>query len=470
MRNVRGRPEVEYLNTSNIDLGKKLLAALDVSEYVKLIEDGIDNGIGREIDGRPSFTQEIEILVEARVNNKKISPSLGGQCKGCEFRVSKDKMANNQISGFLECWSSKLKNGDSNLVFDVWKLTKDQADYFIRKGKHYAHQIEKWELDRKSSDSDEPVRQWLQIETVKSGQKNHVVEPSLFEEMSKHKFPLNFIDFETCMLAVPMVKGMAPYETIAFQFSHHVLNEDGTVEHRSQWINSDAGKFPNFEFVRNLKQTLSSNAGTIFRYATHENTVLCHIKRQLEHSEEPDRAELIDWIKSITTSPKEQDEKWEGERSMVDMLEMVRKYYYHPLMKGSNSIKVVLPAVLNSSSLLQKTYSQPIYGAQQGVPSLNFTNMCWIARDAAGMVKDPYKLLDPIHPEIGDQDDLDLLLTENELRDGGAAMTAYCKMQFIQMSDVERTRLKNALLRYCELDTFAMVLIYQHWLEIKASK
>jgi hypothetical protein len=42
-------------------------------------------------------------------------------------------------------------------------------------------------------------------------------------------------------------------------------------------------------------------------------------------------------------------------------------------------------------------------------------------------------------------------------------MVAYCRMQFSEMSDFEREKLEKALLRYCELDTFAMVMIYEAW-------
>ena len=39
------------------------------------------------------------------------------------------------------------------------------------------------------------------------------------------------------------------------------------------------------------------------------------------------------------------------------------------------------------------------------------------------------------------------------------------------MSEAERIRVGDALLKYCELDTFAMVLIYEHWLnEIQSRK
>jgi hypothetical protein len=42
-------------------------------------------------------------------------------------------------------------------------------------------------------------------------------------------------------------------------------------------------------------------------------------------------------------------------------------------------------------------------------------------------------------------------------------MVAYAKMQFSQMSDKERTNIIKGLLKYCELDTLAMVMIYEHW-------
>lgn len=40
---------------------------------------------------------------------------------------------------------------------------------------------------------------------------------------------------------------------------------------------------------------------------------------------------------------------------------------------------------------------------------------------------------------------------------------AYARMQFSQMKDYERESYANALLKYCELDTLAMVMIYEHF-------
>ena len=53
--------------------------------------------------------------------------------------------------------------------------------------------------------------------------------------------------------------------------------------------------------------------------------------------------------------------------------------------------------------------------------------------------------------------------------DGGAALTAYGKLQFENVSDQERAELEKALLNYCELDTLAMVMIYERLNELISS-
>jgi hypothetical protein len=143
------------------------------------------------------------------------------------------------------------------------------------------------------------------------------------------------------------------------------------------------------------------------------------------------------------------------------MLEVVKKHYYHPSMKGSNSIKGVLPAVLKSSKFIQEKYSKPIYGSKE-IPSLNFNEMVWIKKDENGEIINPYKLLPNLFDDLT-LDNIEEYISDPALADGGAAMTAYAKMQFTEMSDEERKLVSQGLLRYCELDTFAMVVIYEFW-------
>jgi hypothetical protein len=47
-------------------------------------------------------------------------------------------------------------------------------------------------------------------------------------------------------------------------------------------------------------------------------------------------------------------------------------------------------------------------------------------------------------------------------------MTAYARLQFEDMSEYERQEVRRALLKYCELDTLAMVMIYEGWREMVA--
>jgi hypothetical protein len=54
----------------------------------------------------------------------------------------------------------------------------------------------------------------------------------------------------------------------------------------------------------------------------------------------------------------------------------------------------------------------------------------------------------------------------NDIADGGAALTAYAKLQYTDMEEAEINELRSALLKYCELDTLAMVMIYEHFREL----
>jgi hypothetical protein len=44
-------------------------------------------------------------------------------------------------------------------------------------------------------------------------------------------------------------------------------------------------------------------------------------------------------------------------------------------------------------------------------------------------------------------------------------LTAYGRTQYTDMDEKERNDIKTALLKYCELDTLAMVMIYEHFRE-----
>ncbi len=467
--------------------------SIDGKVYVKVAPGTLKADLGASLLRKVSVGREIEVAWEGKYFQDKTFPELvsflsgivekgtfaepivGGGCKACEFRIGSDKKSQGKKSGFEKCWQhvAGLKSDDflKPLVFDVWNFRKSQAMY--EDNKIFMEQIEEEDIAPKEGGEglSSSERQWLQVTKVKNNDPSPYFDVNgLAAQMQTWKFPLHFIDFETTMTAIPFNKGRRPYEQVAFQFSHHIVTKGGTITHCDEYLNREKGKFPNFDFLRRLKASLEKDNGTIFRYAAHENTVLCQIREQLLESGEniPDREELIVFIQSITNSTDSSESEWIGPRNMVDMCELVKLYFYHPLTKGSNSIKKVLPAVLQESEFIKSTFSKPVYGTEQ-VKSLNYKDWAWVQFDSEGKVIDPYKLLPPVFQDV-DLEAMDALITESSLADGGAAMTAYARMQFTEMTDLERDRVSAALLKYCELDTFAMVMIYKYWVyEIEAA-
>jgi hypothetical protein len=53
--------------------------------------------------------------------------------------------------------------------------------------------------------------------------------------------------------------------------------------------------------VRELKQVLEHDQGSVFMYHHYERSTLNDVKAMLMASAEPDRAELIDWIDTLVT-------------------------------------------------------------------------------------------------------------------------------------------------------------------------
>jgi hypothetical protein len=461
--NSRGEKVVKVSdNITEEDLSEKLLIKINVDNECDYV---YKNNISNDIFSG-DFVKYIDFLSSHYTKDKKISPFLKKECGTCQFKSTND---NELKSGFKECWIEKLgwKDGDFKdpLIFEIqnYRGINKLLENNIFKIKN----VDKEDIGPEDECNDgltQKQRQWIQVDSIRRNSSDVFIDKENFiKEFDSWKYPLHFIDFETSMVAIPFNKGRHPYEGIAFQFSHHTVDEDGRVEHRGQYLNTKPGVFPNYEFIRALKKELETDEGTIFRYATHENTYLNKIYEQLKDDSKliPDKKELMDFIKSISESSKKSDEEWEGNRNMVDMLKLVKSYYYNPLMGGSNSIKAVLPAVLNTSQYLKNKYSKSIYGSNKGIKSYNYHNWKWIKYDEEGMVMDPYKLLPPTFEDIS-KDEVE---KSKVIKDGGAAMSAYIRIQFEDLDDKIRDGIEKALLKYCELDTLAMVMIYEAWRE-----
>ncbi|HBA27010.1 MAG TPA: DUF2779 domain-containing protein [Nitrospinae bacterium] len=422
-------------------LGNKILTEFPVREYVHKM---INEGIAINPDGVKPLGELANEYADYYINDRQYPITIQNRCKKCEFKLDDENLKKGLKSGYEECMAKSFSNfaPDKPTVMDIWDFR--DANKLLDSGIYEMKDALKYLEDKNNSDRIE--RQLLQVRKTcfeRDGKED--VKPKLFDEMNKWRFPLHFVDFEGSRAAIPFNAGTSPYEQIAFQFSCHTLYESGEIKH-IEWIKRESGEFPNFEFIMALKDVLDKDNGTIFRFHIYENTVLREIHSQLEKIKPKavDYKSLMDWIDTITKN---------GSRNMVDLHEMVRKYYYHPDMGGSNSIKDILPAVLSASRFLKDKYSKPLnFGT-------NLMGKVWWKNDAvSGKAIDPYKLL---RENFDDNRDV--------INDGGGAMTAFGKLQFTDIPEEERKEIISDLLRYCELDTLAMLMLYEHWRSLRDS-
>lgn len=462
------RTTVEIVgDVSPAGLGKEVLIRVCVDEIIDKIYAGTDSSTPPE----RSFIENIHFFADNYESDKKIVTAIHKDCKKCEYHSTSEAELQGKLSGFRECWSTQLgwkaDMFDLPLLLDIWDFRGKQK--LMSEGIYLMRDVKEADIGEIKSNSDGRLsrteRQWLQVKkTVDKDPTPYINVEGLRAEFKSFVYPLHFIDFETSMVAIPFNNGRRPYEQLAFQFSHHIVNQDLTIEHKGQYLCEEKGRFPNFEFVRKLKAELEHDSGSVFRYAVHENSVLNQILQQLESltiEEVPDKTVLMDFIKTITHGANHQ-----GNRDMIDLLKLVKEYYYHPSMRGSNGLKDVLPAVLNSSGYIQEKYSQAIYGKNSEILSLNYDQgWVWIKKDANGKTINPYKLLPPLFEGI-DEEQIEGFLMRSDIQEGGAAMTAYARMQFASITDTERAGIIKGLLRYCELDTLAMVLLWEYWHDI----
>lgn len=173
-------------------------------------------------------------------------------------------------------------------------------------------------------------------------------------------------------------------------------------------------------------------------WATHENTTLRTIYNQYSKYRY-NNSTLKKWLETVVKMDKDDS------GSFIDLNQFTLDHYFHPQMQGKTSIKWTLPAVLSEYN------SKRIANWLQKFE----TGLTLYKKNEQSKLINPYKILPPI--EIYEQ--------AETVEDGTGAMRAYEDLMFgLNKGDttiVEKYR--QALLRYCKLDTLAMVIIWEHW-------
>lgn len=189
-------------------------------------------------------------------------------------------------------------------------------------------------------------------------------------------WPRYYLDFETIAQVIPQWTDRRPFEQVPFQFSCHVENQDGTIDH-IEYLDV-SGAEPARAEAEALLEALGTHGAIVTYNLPTERGAIRNLAERC-----PDLAPALEACIA----------------RLVDLLPLVKAHYYHPDMKGSYSIKKVLPAA---------------------VPDLSYKHL-------------------------------------KGVQDGMAAQAAWVEASDVATSAARRDELKEQMFRYCQLDTWAMV-------------
>jgi len=265
------------------------------------------------------------------------------------------------------CW----KHIPDYSVFDISRLRVDKKFTLYAQGIVSFEQIE----DVYAFSASQQVQIISELE-----QKEIINKEAIKAFLETLSYPIYHLDFETFQQAVPEWRGISPFMQIPFQYSLQIEQENGGLEHRE--FLAKEGEDPRYELAKRLVADIPTNATVLAYNMGFEKGVIRKLAAMFPVFSEHLLA-IHDNVKDLMTP-------------------FASKDYYVPAMKGSYSIKYVLPAL---------------------VPE---------------MAK-AYKELDGV-------------------QNGGEAMQAFTRLSKIE-DKAEVQRLRVALLEYCKLDTLAMVRV-----------
>jgi hypothetical protein len=273
---------------------------------------------------------------------------------------------------FAHCWS----HIPSYSIFNISRLTSKKKFKLYKSGI-----INFDEIPDNAALND---RQWMQVE-AELQQREYIDKKNIQRFLDTLHYPLYFMDFEAFSAPIPPFDKSQAYHQICFQYSLHVQQSpEAEIEHY-EFLGTPPDD-PRPAFI----QSLISHCGS-------EGTVLAY-NQGFETGRLRELALLFPEyalpLKAII-------------KRVKDLMKPFQKAWcYTPAMKGSYSIKKVLPAL---------------------VPELSYAEL--------------------------------------EINNGGLASSSYAAMHHISDSE-ELNKTRANLLEYCKMDTWAMVKILEKLYEL----
>ena len=169
-----------------------------------------------------------------------------------------------------------------------------------------------------------------------------VLEPAVATLFRDLPYPRYSLRFDTIGFAVPVWAGTRPYQTLPFQWACDVQNADGTCMQHG--FLADAKRDPRRAFAVTLLQALGDTGPVFACNAGFERSRIRELALQFE-----DLAPALDNVLA----------------RIVDLFQIARAHYYHPVMEGSWSFKslarAVAPELVNELDSVQASSTQAAF-------------------------------------------------------------------------------------------------------------
>jgi len=166
--------------------------------------------------------------------------------------------------------------------------------------------------------------QQLQVQSDKTGEVI-IDKKGIKDFLDALKYPLYFLDFETFNPAIPLYDYSKPYQQIVFQYSLHILKQPGWELQHKEYLAHPVGD-PRITMIKQLISEIGTKGDIVVYNKGFETARLNEIANDF-----PEYETAIQQIVS----------------RIVDLMTPFQeKLYYTPEMKGSYSIKNVLPALV----------------------------------------------------------------------------------------------------------------------------
>ena len=216
-----------------------------------------------------------------------------------------------------EFWEYCTKNLPKPNVFDIkggMHLDKKFEEYY--EGKVSFKDLQNENLNHKYLE---------QINFELNDLQPKIDKETIKDIMKTLKYPLYFLDYETYQVAIPEIDGTKPYQQLPFQYSLHIIkNEGAPIEHKEFLAEIDDKNFIK-HFGEQLIKDIPDNGSVIIYNKAFEPARNREIAKMYP--------ELKDELERINSN-------------MVDFLvPFKQRKYYTKEMQGSASIKYVLPAL-----------------------------------------------------------------------------------------------------------------------------